>query len=65
MYVRKASHLRVLCEGARIWERIWRALMAPLRNPYRPEQHYMRGPGPKHRAKAAASESAGVGICRG
>jgi hypothetical protein len=25
----------------------------PLRIPYRPEAHYMRGPGPKYRAKWA------------
>jgi len=28
-------------------ERIWHVLC----DPYRPEQHYMRGPGPKYRAK--------------
>jgi len=28
-------------------ERIWHMLC----DPYRPEQHYMRGPGPKYRAK--------------
>ena len=31
--------------------RRWLAFVAKLRNPYRPEQHYMRGPGPKWRAK--------------
>ena len=25
----------------------WRRLMSELSHPYRPEQHYMRGPGPK------------------
>jgi hypothetical protein len=25
----------------------WRRLTAPLLDPYRPELHYMRGPGPK------------------
>jgi hypothetical protein len=29
------------------------------RNPYRPEQHYMRGPGPACRAKSAATATAG------
>jgi hypothetical protein len=34
-----------------IWERI-REVLAQIRyDPYRPEQHYMRGPGPKYRAK--------------
>lgn len=28
----------------------WRALIGRLRNPYRPERHYMRGPGPRWRA---------------
>jgi hypothetical protein len=26
-------------------------LMLALADPYRPERHYMRGPGPKHRAR--------------
>jgi len=30
---------------------LWRGLMRDLFNNYRPEQHYMRGPGPKCRAK--------------
>jgi hypothetical protein len=42
---RIGKHLQ---HASRIWDRIWRA----LRDPYRPEQHYMRGPGPKNRAKA-------------
>ncbi|QOZ31615.1 hypothetical protein [Bradyrhizobium sp. CCBAU 53421] len=29
----------------------WRNLIARMRDPYRPELHYMRGPGPKWRAK--------------
>jgi hypothetical protein len=31
----------------------WRRLTASLRDPYRPELHYMRGPGPKWRGKHA------------
>jgi hypothetical protein len=31
---------------------IWRILKKDLRDPYRPELHYMRGPGPKWREKA-------------
>jgi hypothetical protein len=31
----------------------WRRLAAPLFDPYRPELHYMRGPGPKWREKHA------------
>ena len=29
----------------------WRKLVSELADPYRPELHYMRGPGPKYRAK--------------
>jgi len=36
-----------------------RALMKDLFNPYRPERHYMRGPGPKWREKQARAHSAG------
>ena len=32
----------------------WRRLVDLARNPYRPELHYMRGPGPKWHAKHAA-----------
>lgn len=31
----------------------WRTWLADWRNPYRPEKHYMRGPGPKWREKHA------------
>jgi hypothetical protein len=33
--------------------RRWRWLRPSLFDPYRPELHYMRGPGPKWRAKHA------------
>jgi hypothetical protein len=33
--------------------RLWRRLAASLVHPYRPELHYMRGPGPKWREKHA------------
>ena len=32
---------------------LWRTVTSDLFNDYRPEQHYMRGPGPKWRAKHA------------
>jgi hypothetical protein len=32
----------------------WHRLIVLARNPYRPELHYMRGPGPKWHAKHAA-----------
>jgi hypothetical protein len=31
--------------------RRWRRLAASLQDPYRPDLHYMRGPGPKWREK--------------
>ncbi|WFU76948.1 MULTISPECIES: hypothetical protein [unclassified Bradyrhizobium] len=39
---------------------VWRKLVAEKRfiaDPYRPERHYMRGPGPKWFAKHGASAS--------
>jgi hypothetical protein len=35
--------------------RRWRRLKTCLFDPYRPELHYMRGPGPKWQAKHAGS----------
>ena len=32
---------------------LWHTLVKDLFDPYHPEQHYMRGPGPKWRAKHA------------
>jgi hypothetical protein len=32
---------------------VWRTLMHGIVDPYRPEMHYMRGPGPKWREKHA------------
>jgi hypothetical protein len=29
----------------------WQVLIKDVRDPYRPELHYMRGPGPKWRAR--------------
>ncbi|MES5487416.1 hypothetical protein QMZ05_32120 [Bradyrhizobium sp. INPA03-11B] len=36
----------------------WQDLIARIRDPYRPELHYMRGPGPKWRAKHAIQAAA-------
>ena len=36
---------------------IWRTLTQGLFNPYRPELHYMRGPGPKWREKHPGDRS--------
>jgi hypothetical protein len=35
----------------------WQTAFAIMFNPYRPELHYMRGPGPKWRAKHQASRA--------
>ena len=34
----------------------WHRLIVLARNPYRPELHYMRGPGPKWREKHGAAD---------
>jgi hypothetical protein len=34
---------------------LWRTLAKDIADPYRPELHYMRGPGPKWHAKHAAA----------
>jgi hypothetical protein len=39
------AFVSALCESA------WRKVIHDLFDPYRPELHYMRGPGPKWRAK--------------
>jgi hypothetical protein len=36
---------------------MWRAVSADLFNGYRPEKHYMRGPGPKWHARHGQSEA--------
>ena len=35
----------------------WQRLLELARDPYRPERHYMRGPGPKCRAKKLREKS--------
>ena len=44
----KNLHMRMLRAPSQAWQRIWHRLMQHLRDPYRPELHYMRGPGPKY-----------------
>ena len=43
----------------RILARRWQRRAVHLFDPYRPERHYMRGPGPKSRALAGVGERAG------
>jgi hypothetical protein len=46
------SIIKNLQYASQIWERIWHT----FRDSYRPELHYMRGPGPKNRAKHQAQK---------
>ena len=48
-YVGRA--LRAPSHGIDACRRRWRKLTSSLFYPYRPELHYMRGPGPKWREK--------------
>jgi hypothetical protein len=45
--------LPTLARGLDVAAGRWRWLTASLFDPYRPERHYMRGPGPKWREKHA------------
>jgi hypothetical protein len=47
---RPTSHANDACR------RGWRRLTSSLFDPYRPELHYMRGPGPKWREKHGQAE---------
>ncbi len=40
-----------LCQRLNVIMTRWHGLIQIVRNPYRPELHYMRGPGPKWYAK--------------
>jgi hypothetical protein len=40
-----------LCQRLNVIMTRWHGLIQIARNPYRPELHYMRGPGPKWYAK--------------
>jgi len=46
------AHTVLSAAGAQLAQ-IWRTLKKDLCDPYRPELHYMRGPGPKWREKYA------------
>jgi len=53
-YVSRVLFLsRVLVRVLDATARRWRRLTTSLFDPYRPELHYMRGPGPRWRAKHA------------
>lgn len=49
--IRRASQLRGKITPVSVaWHGLWRTMF----DPYRPERHYMRGPGPRSRAKREA-----------
>jgi hypothetical protein len=51
-HINKNQHPQILRAASRIWQRIRQALSgSSVCHTYRPERHYMRGPGPKYRAK--------------
>jgi hypothetical protein len=43
--------ISALKPGLEAFARRWRWLSTSVFDPYRPELHYMRGPGPKYREK--------------
>ena len=47
-----ASKTKTASIGRTVAE-LWRTVTTDLFGTYHPEQHYMRGPGPKYRAKHA------------
>lgn len=53
-----ASGTSSLATAFRAVRRRWRRQIARLFDPYRPERHYMRGPGPKWFEKHGLSERA-------
>ncbi len=51
-----ANNRNALAIGAAFSE-VWRSLVNGLFDSYRPERHYMRGPGPKWRAKRGFADA--------
>jgi hypothetical protein len=47
--------MRTVPSFARTVKVMWRTLVKDVADPYRPELHYMRGPGPKWREKHGMS----------
>jgi hypothetical protein len=52
----------VLSAAGAVLAQIWRTLKKDLCDPYRPELHYMRRPGPKWREKHAVAAYLGTGL---
>jgi hypothetical protein len=51
LYSKTTSRADLIHDSLHCLERLWHRLAKPVFDSYRPEKHYMRGPGPKHRAK--------------
>jgi hypothetical protein len=49
-----------LLRGLNVIMTRWHRLLGIARNPYRPELHYMRGPGPKWHAKHQGRSETGA-----
>ncbi len=58
MLVEQAAALIFLLNAASVG---WRKLLVKVCDPYRPELHYMRGPGPKWRAARGIMASDDIG----
>lgn len=46
----------IILSPFRAFSELWRTMTKGLFDPYRPEQHYMRGPGPRCREKQNFSD---------
>jgi hypothetical protein len=53
----KSTHIGTPATLFRTLARRWHRHAGHLSDPYRPERHYMRGPGPKSREKHVSSVS--------
>jgi hypothetical protein len=51
------ANAELLAGGRAAIVELWRALSKWLFDPYRPELHYMRGPGPRWREKHAHADA--------
>ena len=52
---RTLGPLYAATRGGRLFAVLWRKLTTRLGNGYRPERHYMRGPGPKWHERNSAN----------
>lgn len=57
----KENLRRRMLYASRLWKCVSQVLKEPMRGRYQPEQHYMRGPGPKFRAKGIDRSTKTIG----